>query len=91
MAYRFKGALCTVRGTITGRRVAGFAAAALALALCAGVGGCSSDPAWPVLGKVSDLTGTMTPEERQKAVEELQKNNQNQNGAPPVSQPKPSP
>lgn len=55
------------------------AACAIALAICAGLQGCSSDPGWPTLGKISDLGNVMTPEERQKAIQDLQKNGQNQN------------
>jgi len=49
------------------------AAAALALLLAAGLPACSSDPAWPTIGKVSDLGNVLTPEERQKAVQDMQK------------------
>lgn len=55
------------------------AACAIALAICAGLQGCSSDPDWPTLGKISDLGNVMTPEERQKAMQDLQKSGQNQN------------
>ncbi len=51
----------------------------LALALCAGLPACSVDPAWPSLGKISDLSNILSPEERQKAVQDLQKDNPNQN------------
>ncbi len=53
------------------------AAAGVAFAFCAGLQACSSDPSWPTLSKVTDLTNTMTAEERQKAVQDLQKNDPN--------------
>jgi hypothetical protein len=52
------------------------AAAAIALSLAAGLPACSSDPGWPALGKVSDLGNILTPEERQKAVQDMQKTDQ---------------
>lgn len=54
---------------------------------CLGLQACASqDPSWPVIGKVSDLTNILSPEERQKAVADLQK--QDQGGAvKPVSNP----
>jgi len=66
------------RSTAT-RRVAQIAAAAVAFALCAGLQACTSDPTWPSMAKVSDLTNILTPEERQKAVQDLQKSDQGQN------------
>jgi hypothetical protein len=55
-------------------RVAG---AGIWFALCAGLQACTSSPDWPTLGKISDLTNVMTAEQRQKAVEDLQKNDSN--------------
>jgi hypothetical protein len=55
-------------------------AAALALALCTGLGACSSDPSWPTIGKMSDLGNVMTPEQREKALQDLQKGDHGQNG-----------
>ena len=34
---------------------------------------CAEDPKYPSLSKISDLGTILTPEERQKAVEDLQK------------------
>jgi hypothetical protein len=48
--------------------------AAILFALCAGLQACSTGPDWPTLGKISDLTNIMTAEQRQKAVQDLQKN-----------------
>jgi len=59
------------------RRVAQIAA--VAFALCAGLSACTSDPTWPSMAKVTDLTNILTPEERQKAVQDLQKSDQGQN------------
>ncbi len=81
MAYHTLGALRTLPARTTARRMTGAAAAVLALALCTGLGACSSDPSWPTLGKVSDLTNVMTPEERQKALQDLQKGDQAQTGS----------
>jgi hypothetical protein len=46
-------------------------------ALGAALQACSSDPNWPTLGRVSDLNNILTAEERQKAVQDLQKNDPN--------------
>jgi hypothetical protein len=51
--------------------------AGLLFAICAGLQACSSDPSWPALGKISDLSNIMTAEQRQKAVQDLQKNDPN--------------
>jgi len=61
-------------------RIGQAAAAGLALALCSGLQACSSDPSWPGIAKVSDVGNILTPEERQKAVQDLQKSDQSQNG-----------
>jgi uncharacterized membrane protein YgcG len=44
--------------------------------MCAGLTACAEDPKYPSLSKISDLGGILTPEERQKAVEDLQKQDQ---------------
>jgi hypothetical protein len=51
--------------------------AGILFALCAGMQACSSDPSWPALGKISDLSNILTAEQRQKAVQDLQKNDPN--------------
>jgi hypothetical protein len=51
--------------------------AGILFALLAGLEGCASDPSWPTLGKISDLNNILTTEERQKAVQDLQKNDPN--------------
>jgi hypothetical protein len=53
------------------------AGAGILFALLAGLQACSTSADWPSLGKVSDLTNIMTAEERQKAVQDLQKNDPN--------------
>jgi hypothetical protein len=53
------------------------AGAGILFALLAGLNGCASDPSWPTLGKISDLNNILTTEERQKAVQDLQKNDPN--------------
>lgn len=55
------------------RRFRRLAAVGVALSLAAGLPACSSDPSWPTLGKVPDLGNVLTPEERQKAVQDMQK------------------
>jgi hypothetical protein len=69
-----------------GWRVHRLAAAAIALSLAAGLPGCSSDPGWPALGKVSDLGNILTPEERQKAVQDMQKTDQANPAGTPAKQ-----
>jgi hypothetical protein len=51
--------------------------AGILFALLAGLQACASDPSWPTLGKISDLTNIMSAEERQKAVQDLQKSDPN--------------
>jgi uncharacterized membrane protein YgcG len=53
------------------------ARAAILFALLAGLQACSSNPEWPTLGKISDLDNILTTEQRQKAVQDLQKNDAN--------------
>ncbi|MGO9170996.1 MAG: hypothetical protein ACLP7P_03395 [Rhodomicrobium sp.] len=72
------------------RRVAQVAVAGIALALCAGLPACTSDPTWPSMAKVSDLTNILTPEERQKAVQDLQKSDQGQNSNAAATTAKPA-
>jgi hypothetical protein len=60
-----------------GRTFRGFLACGGIFALCASLQACSSDPSWPSAGQISDLTHILTPEERQKAVEQLEKNDPN--------------
>ncbi len=57
-------------------RLRQLAAAGVAIALSGGLQACSSDAGWPSLNKVSDLRNILSPEERQKAVQELQKEDQ---------------
>jgi hypothetical protein len=74
---RRQGALQYVsKGKIARRTLQG-AGIGILFALCAGLQSCSSDASWPTLGKISDLTNIMTAEERQKAVQDLQKNDPN--------------
>ncbi len=51
-----------------------------AIGLCAGLQACSGDPSWPALGKISDLDNVMTPEQRQKTVQDIQKDDPSQSG-----------
>ena len=59
------------------RRVVGRAAASLlAIALCAGLSACAGSENYPSLAKIADIGQIMTPEERQKTVDDLQKQDQ---------------
>jgi hypothetical protein len=62
---------------LSGGTFKGFLACGVFLVLCASLQACSSDPSWPSAGQISDLTHILTPEERQKAVEQLEKNDPN--------------
>jgi hypothetical protein len=68
MAYQPWAALRKVGTWNAGRRMAGPAAALFALAL----GACAQDPDWPAVGRITDLSGAMTPEERQQALKDMQ-------------------
>ncbi len=82
MAYHPQGALRALRVPNTVRGTAGFAAAAaFALALCTGLGGCTSGPEWPSVAKISDVGNVMTPEQRQKALQDMQKSDHGQSNA----------
>lgn len=59
------------------------AGAAAMLAFCGVLQACASDPEWPTLGKVTDVDA-MTPEQRSKAVQDLQKDNPGQNAGTPA-------
>jgi len=58
------------------RKVASLGASLMAVAICAGLSACADDPRYPSLAKISDLGSILTPEERQKAVEDLRKQDQ---------------
>jgi len=50
-----------------------------AVAICAGLAACAEDSKYPSLAKITDLGDILTPEERKKAVEDLQKQDQAHN------------
>jgi hypothetical protein len=78
MAYQPWDALRRMRVRNIARRMAGPAVALFALAL----GACAQDTGWPSLNRITDLTGIMTPEERQKAVQDMQqKGDQTRSGS----------
>ncbi len=52
------------------------AAGLFAIALCAGLAACAEDGNYPSVAKIADIGQVLTPEERQKAVEDLQKQDQ---------------
>jgi hypothetical protein len=58
--------------------------------LLAGLQACSSDPSWPTLGKISDLSNILTAEQRQKAVQDLQKNDPNHDKDAAAAKPAPA-
>ena len=56
--------------------VASLGASLMAVAICAGLTACAEDSKYPTIAKITDLGNILTPEERQKAVEDLQKQDQ---------------
>ena len=56
------------------RRMKQAAGAAAIFALCGALQACASDPDWPTTSKITDIGTVMTPEEREKAVQDLKKN-----------------
>jgi hypothetical protein len=63
---------------VFGRRAKEIFAGGTILFVSAALQACSSDPSWPGTVQISDLPKILTPEERQKAIEQLQKNNPSQ-------------
>ena len=61
-------------------KIAAVGAGIVAATMCAGLTACADDPKYPSLSKISDLGSILTPEERQKAVEDLQKQDQAHGG-----------
>jgi uncharacterized membrane protein YgcG len=59
------------------RQTARMAAAAAALFVCVGLTACAEDPKYPSLAKITGLENILSPEERQKAVQDLQKQEEN--------------
>jgi uncharacterized membrane protein YgcG len=59
------------------RQTARIAAVAAALFVCAGLTACAEDPKYPSLAKITGLENILSPEERQKAVQDLQKQEEN--------------
>ena len=57
-------------------KIVSLGAGIAAATMCAGLTACADDPRYPSLAKISDLGSILTPEERQKAVEDLQKQDQ---------------
>ncbi len=57
-------------------KFAPLAAGLMAIVICAGLTACADDPKYPSLAKITDLGSILTPEERQKAVQDLQKQDQ---------------
>jgi hypothetical protein len=55
------------------RVVRGAAAVFIAIGFCAGLAACADVGDYPSLSKIDDVGTVLTPEERQKAVEDLQK------------------
>ena len=70
-------ALRDVSGGRLARRTSQKAGIVFLFVLCAALQACSSDPSWPTIGKISDLTNVLTSEQRQKAVQDLQKSDPN--------------
>jgi uncharacterized membrane protein YgcG len=57
-------------------KIASLGASLAVAAICVGLTACAEDPKYPSLSKISDLGSILTPEERQKAVQDLQKQDQ---------------
>ena len=57
-------------------KIASLGASLTVAVICAGLSACAEDPKYPSLSKISDLGAILTPEERQKAVQDLQKQDQ---------------
>jgi hypothetical protein len=57
-------------------KIASLGVGIVAATICTGLTACADDPRYPSLAKISDLGSILTPEERQKAVEDLQKQDQ---------------
>lgn len=57
-------------------KIGSFGASLAVAAICAGLTACAEDPKYPSLSKISDLGSILTPEERQKAVDDLRKQDQ---------------
>jgi hypothetical protein len=55
-----------------GRLAAGF----LAIAFCAALSACAENPNYPNLSKITELGNILSPEERQKALQDMQKQEQ---------------
>ena len=55
---------------------AGFGVSLIVLGMCSGLTACADDPKYPSLGKISDLENILSPAERQKTVQDLQKQDQ---------------
>jgi hypothetical protein len=58
------------------RRLWRAAAGFIAIGICAGLAACADDGNYPSLAKIVDVGTVLTPQERQKAMEDLQKQNQ---------------
>ncbi|HWJ17399.1 MAG TPA: hypothetical protein VNR65_01605 [Geobacterales bacterium] len=61
--------------------IASFGASLAVAAMCAGLTACAEDPKYPSLSKIDDLGTILTPEERQKAVQDLQRQEQSHTDA----------
>ncbi len=57
-------------------KIASLGASLAVATMCAGLAACADDPRYPSLSKISDLGTILTPEERQKAVQDLQRQDQ---------------
>jgi len=62
-------------------KIASLGASFAVMTMCSGLTACAEDPKYPSLSKISDLGNILTPEERQKAVQDLQRQEQAQTAA----------
>jgi hypothetical protein len=82
MPYLVGDALLGACERRSGLRSAG-AALGFALAMSVTLGGCATGEDWPSMANISDISNGMTPEQRQKALQELQKDDTNPSGTMP--------
>jgi hypothetical protein len=77
MLYRSGRAVALrIEHKINARACARLAAACFIAMFGALLSGCAEDPKYPSLTKISDLENILSPEDRQKAVQEMQKQEQ---------------
>lgn len=59
----------------------------ISIGLCAGLASCADDSSYPSVAKIADVGTVLTPEERQKVLDNLQKQNRARVGLAEASAP----